>query len=615
MTAGPVAPKPRPAATANGEPRMRLKIAPTTLLEFVHLFVPYKKHLPLAQVPGRQLLIRVIEDLAAINRNTEHDFLAIGARLMEFLVVSEGIATGVSSVIHAAAGEQGARASVVLEQALKRCRRLVATTTQGRAHLACLRNDAVQVANIFGGFRQAVASFHVVCTMTRIEAARLGGAGEELGPLTDEVLALAHRMEAQVQRVLEAATTIDRHVEEIAVGLRGTNELLDHLSVTIPQVMRNLDAFSAQQTAAADLSVQLALDSRSVSNSIMDAVTSIQFHDITRQQIEHVIAALEHVATQQLAASQSQDTSGALRLEGLQLASAGDTFTRSVDRLWHDLGSISTFVSGMSSHGQALIAGCGNDSAFFLEMQHCLDAIAEAVASHRSAEANTTRAAHALATTLQAMNEAAAEIRELDVQMLRVALNANIRAAHLGSRGDTLAILASALQDLAARAQERSQQAVLALDTMGSAVALLVSHPEQEDTDTLKLQMRSTMEALKQTSEEGATKLVEIAASAAKLAEGIAAARDAFHAGELFAQTVPHCVTQLQQIASMAATCVHTTIETSSSAALETFARRYTMQSERDIHASATEPYDAVTPLPLLVAAGDADLGDNVELF
>ena len=592
---------------------MRLKIAPTTMLEFVHLFVPYKKRVPRPQVPGRQSLICVIEQLGGLNRNTEHDFLAIGARLMEFLGVSEGIATGVSSVIHAAAGEQGARASVVLEQALERCRRLVATTTQGRAHLACLRNDAVQVANIFGGFRQAVASFHVVCTMTRIEAARLGGAGEELGPLTDEVLALAHRMEAQVQRVLEAATTIDRHVEEIAVGLRGTNELLDHLGVTIPQVMRNLDAFSAQQTAAADLSVQLALDSRSVSNSIMDAVTSIQFHDITRQQIEHVIAALEHVATQQLAAN--QDTSGVLRLEGLQLASAGDTFTRSVDRLWHDLGSISTFVSGMSSHGQALIAGCGNDSAFFLEMQHCLDAIAEAVASHRSAEANTTRAAHALATTLQAMNEAAAEIRELDVQMLRVALNANIRAAHLGSRGDTLAILASALQDLAARAQERSQQAVIALDTMGSAVALLVSHPKQEDADTLKLQMRSTMEALKQTSEDGATKLVEIAASAAKLAEGIAAARDAFHAGELFAQTVPHCVTELQQIASMAATRVHTTIDTSSSAALETFARRYTMQSERDIHASATEPYDTATPLPLLVAAGDADLGDNVELF
>jgi len=594
---------------------MRLRIAPASMLQFVHLFVPYKKSVLPVQDPDHQALVRVIAQLGALNHGTEQDFLTIGARLMEFLGVSERIASGVNAVIQAAAGEQGAQASLALEKALERCRRLVATTTQGRAHLACLRNDAVQVASIFGGFRQAVASFHVVCTMTRIEAARLGAAGEELGPLTDEVLALAHRMEAQVQRVLEAAAAIDRHVEEIAAGLRGTNELLDHLALTIPQVLRNLDAFSEQQAAAVDLSGQLVLDSKSVSNSIMDAVTSIQFHDITRQQIEHVIAALQHIAAQQVSSSQSLDTSAAVRLESMQLSSAGDTFDRSVARLWHDLESISTSVSGMSSHGQALIAGCGNDSAFFLEMQHCVDAIAEAVASHRSAQTITKRAANALATTLQAMSEAAAEIRELDVQLLRVALNANIRAAHLGSRGDTLAILASALQDLATRAQERSRHAVVALDTMGSALTLLVSHPDEEDGDALRLKMRTTMDALQEASEGGALRLVEIAASASRLAEGIVAARDGFRAGKLFAETVPHCVTQLREIASTAETKVQTAIDTSTTAALETFARRYTMQSERDIHASVTEHHEASIPVPLLVAAGDAELGDNVELF
>jgi hypothetical protein len=591
---------------------MRLRIGSNSIVELVQLFVPYKKRpVPTVQDPSHRALIQVIERLAALNHGTEHDFLTIGARLMEFLDVADRISKGVNAVIQTTAGEQGARASALLEQALERCRCLVATTTQGRTHLACLRNDAVQVASIFGGFRQAVASFHVVCTMTRIEAARLGAAGEELGPLTDEVLALAHRMEAQVQRVLDAAVTIDRHVEEIAAGLRGTNELLDRLALTIPQVLRNLESFSAQQAAAVELSAQLAADSRSASNSIMDAVTSIQFHDITRQQIEHVIAALDHLRAQQAAGNQPHDLATAAKLEAMQLSSASDTFEHSVSRLWHDLESISASVHGMSAHGQTLIAGCGNESTFFFEMQQCLESIAEAAASHRSAQSVTKKAAHALATTLQAMDEAAAEIRGLDVQLLRVALNTNIRAAHLGSLGDTLAILASALQDLAAKAQERSQHAVVALGTMGSAVELLVSHPEEEeDSEALKLKMRDTMDALKTASEEGTLRLTEIAASASRLAEGIAAARDGFHAGRLFSETVPACVASLHEIASQAPTRP----ATADTAALETFARRYTMQSERDIHASATE-HAAPSSTPQLVAAGDTDLGDNIELF
>lgn len=556
-------------------------------------------------------LKEIVEQLTTLNGSTEQDFLAIGARLMEFLSIADRIAKGVGSVVESTAGEHGARASAVLGQALERCRLLVDTTTQGRAHLAGLRGEAVKVGSIFGGFRQAVASFHVVCTMTRIEAARLGGAGDELGSLTDEVLALAHRMEALVQRVLDAALAVDRQVDHIAAGLRGTNELLDRLALTVPHVLRNLDAFSAQQEVAAEISAQLAQDARSVFHAIMDAVTSIQFHDITRQQIEHVTAALDHLAAQTPGKAHPQDIAAALELETMQLASANDTFAESVTRLWHDLEGIASSVEGMAHHGRALVQECGNDSGFFLEVQHCLDAIAGAITTHRSAESATRQAACSLAPTLQAMNEAAAEIRVLDVQLLRVALNANIRAAHLGPRGATLAVLASALQDLATKARQRSEDAALALHAMGSAVTLLVGAPLEEGPD-LTAPMRDTMTAWKDASEAGTLRLTGIASSATQLATGIARARDGFRAGSLFAEAVPACLAHLRRITAQATGQALRSPARDGAETLDGFARQYTMQSERDIHASVTT-HEA--PQALLVAAGDAEFGDNVELF
>ncbi|SFS08340.1 hypothetical protein SAMN05421771_1467 [Granulicella pectinivorans] len=566
--------------------------------------------------PGRAVscaaLDRVADLLDTMNRDTEQDFLRIGGRLMDFLQSAGGIAAEIDGVIRSTAGGGGAEASATLTDALERCRRLVASATADRSYLTTLRTEAGQVSSIFGGFRQAVASFHVVCTMTRIESARLGGAGDELSSLTDEVLTLARRMQAQVEHVLDAASAVGRQVTQLALSLRGTDQLLDHLARVVPHVLHSLDAFSAQQEAAATLSTQLAQDSRAISRSMMHAVTSIQFHDITRQQVEHIVAALRHLSAQTVGEQMPESTRTALNLEATQLVSAGDIFDRSVLRLWHDLEAIAVSVEGMAAKGHALVRDHGDDSAFFLEVKHCVDAIAEAVTSHRGAEAASQAAARDLGATLTMMNEAAAEIRGLDVQLLRVALNASVRAAHLGARGDTLSVLASTLRELAASADERSRHAALSLRSMDVAVALLVSPRAVEDDAGLTRTMQTTMETMKAASEQGAARLREVALSASALGEEILAARNRFRAGDVFAETVSVCLTQLHRTAEEAVVIGRGVAAADEARVLETCARRYTMQSERDIHASLTTGSMAA---PHLVPAGDAELGDDIELF
>ncbi len=247
--------------------------------------------------------------------------------------------------------------------------------------LKSLREGAGAVRGTFSGFRDFVATFRALCTLTRIETARLGGAGADFGSLTEDVESLAESMGAKAENVLEAAILLDQRVQDTFAKLSDVDVLLKDLSLVIAGVMGSLDDFSNQQAAAVALSTRLVSDCNSAAASIKDAVMSIQFHDITRQQVEHVIDALGQVQAENRdrPSCLSREATAALALEASQLADAEKKFTVSVARLSDDLGNIAACVREMAGNGRGLLHASGNEQeSFFLKMEECLTVILNA---------------------------------------------------------------------------------------------------------------------------------------------------------------------------------------------------------------------------------------------
>lgn len=550
----------------------------------------------------------VISLLEELNRGTEEDFLRTGGKLMEFQLGAGRIAAGLEGLTAEISGEPGRHSAEVLHRALDHCRAMERRTSERSRNLATLSEGALAVRNTFAGFRDAMATVRVLLMLTRIETARLGGAGADFGFLTDDVKSLAATMEARLERVTAAASELDRRIREGTLRLTDLESLLRELSSVVTEAMASQAAFADQQVAMVALSGRLVAGSGSVREAVKDAVRAIQFHDITRQQVEHVIEVLRHAGSTEPGRGfrPGPEARIVLTLQSSQLNDAERKFVQSVDNVGHELERIATAVAAMAGEGARLeeVSG-GGEETFFRKLEHCLAAVLATTRGYEQAERQTVQGAAQLDSTLEAIRAAAAEIRLIDIQMLRVALNASIRAAEIGGYGETLGVLAGALQDLAAASERWSDVMAGALEGMEDAVLGLAARGDIEPAANICGQLEETLKGLRASSSASAAQIRAATRQSEALCTDIRAVRGEFRVGAVFAEASGRARELLSAL-----TVEHggAGAEEPPPDAMAEFAARYTMEAERAIHAE-------VFGKQVDSAPAQAEDDDGVELF
>jgi hypothetical protein len=131
--------------------------------------------------------------------------------------------------------------------------------------------------------------------------------------------------------------------------------------------------------------------------------------------------------------------------------------------------------------------------------------------------------------------------------------------------------------------------------------------------------MRNTILELHSSSECSSGRIVQIAALGSRLGNDIGALCQSFSAGRLFAEVVNRSCGELERLGAGAGAGPGTSPDAGadSTQELEQFAQHYTMQMERDVHASVARGAALAAPeaTEARVALEDGNLGDNVELF
>lgn len=225
-------------------------------------------------------------------------------------------------------------------------------------------SEIIQQTESFSGI---LVSIEVIASQTNllalnaaIEAARAGDAGRGFAVVAGEVRELS-------RQTMTAAT-------QIHDGLSRMKEMIDRYVVDrvdaahADEEIRTLETFGKQLTTAVEgydtLTTYLkevigAADgqSKEVNNLILEAAGNIQFQDIVRQQMEHIVAALARL----------DDCNGTLS-KALQDLSARTT-TGSVDAQLDDM--LSHYVMYTQRHihaevtGQRVVAKAGDDIELF----------------------------------------------------------------------------------------------------------------------------------------------------------------------------------------------------------------------------------------------------------
>jgi len=583
--------------------------------------------------PGNALastLEQVIAGLDHLNRHTEQDFLKIGGKLFEFIEAVNLISSELNDLANL---EHALHAPRALAGALDSAREMMRRTGESSGLLGSIRQEAYRLKRTLAGFDETVSTFRTLGVLTRIETTRLGGASTDFGNLAGDVKDLAGKVKARVESGLAAAALLIPPIEN---ALRSVGALEEGQAKDLPSLIsgveRNLAAFGGIQKQALDSSVRLAARYAVISDAFKKLIVSIQFHDLTRQQVEHVIEALRRLSAESVeenGISRSRcDPAAVLPLQSMQLADAGAKFAASAASLVQTMDDIAAHVLEMAGESRTLSGLSEEDGkSFFLQMERGCAAILASLSHCAAAEAATRATSGALAATIARMRGPVAEIRTIELQVHFMALNARISADQLGASGNVLAVLAASMQQLASDCRKRSASLVEVLDSVNETATRLCGQGESApagengNRDGVLEGMRAAVAELHSSSQHSAGQAARTTASGARLHEDLCALRQSFSVGPVFAEAVSQARGMLQELGGKYPSAPPPDGAGWLDRDLADFATHYTMQAERDVHEGVAKAMagasNAAAPAPpsAFPSAEAAELGENVEFF
>jgi methyl-accepting chemotaxis protein len=544
---------------------------------------------------------QVIESLKDLNRSTEQDFLTVGERLMEFRSAARQITSGMALLTELISGEQANNAGHALKRILDYSQAVNSGVTASGDCLGSLHGLAARVRRAFSGIPAMVSVLRNLCTLTRVETARLGNSSMAFGDLAADVIPLSESIQTSGAGVLESAARLDLGVDAALrtatlLRLKQTEELAP-LTTAVTGSIRD---FAARQQSVHDAAGRQSIQYGELCEGIDRLVGNIQFHDITRQQIEHVIQALA-----QINPSDPAQARAVLAVQGPQLRNSAQVFASAVTAIETNLEKIAHRLASMAENSGTLLGGSEDDhNSFFLRMEESFTTILQAMTACSEAQEEIETTPARMAGLIGEMTRAIDEIRVLESRIQRTAINASIRAVHIGATGAPLAVIAEEMERLVATSSSNTEDAAQALEAIARSADTLsgsgdLSRTSRDATE----QMRTAILEMQSAAEISYTRVSEISSLGARLSDDIATLRSSFAGASAFSAAIDRACADLDAIlAALPAG------EASGAEELADLASRYTMQIERDIHQQITKGISVPEP-------ADDSLGENVELW
>jgi hypothetical protein len=410
----------------------------------------------------------------------------------------------------------------------------------------------------------------------------------DFGDLAAQVRPLSESIQSSGEGILTSSARLDQGVQSaILIGSSLKVRQRNELPALISGAIGNLKAFEERRQRAAEASAREADQYGAVCDAIDGVVQSVQFHDITRQQIEHVEKALRGLNPRpkgqpDQADALSSDTRSVLSQQASQLSGTGGVFASSVAAMERDLASIAERAEAMAGAGRDLM-GISPDAhdSFFLEMEADFTAILNMLGACSAAERQMKSTSGELEEIIAGMQSSVTEIRGVEIRIQRIAINATLRATHIGSAGDALNVIAGVMRSLALDSNTNTEEVARALDAMTGATRA-PGDPSQT-SDPVIDEMKRSIAELHAASESSFRGVERIAALGVRLAEDVSALRGGMGAGPIFSEVVDRALKELGRLG---------------------------------VHGHPLEDGGRATaPVELKFTGVESGLGDNVELF
>ncbi len=598
-----------------------------------------------------------IEGLAArVGRlipGTEEQFLFIGSRLNEVYVEVEKISRQASSLVSmldsSAMKDTIGRFHEILE---RMDRHIGGSDTRFAAGMSAL-NDVLSavshVGNPLANFRKIVKTLKILSISTKIESA-------QLKKMESDFVNLAGDVDQLSALIRDKSAGIESHRRSLMSLTEATLARIVTINEKsrgyISEVLGNIRSSIALLESRQDLSFSAA-DSvlnrfNATSKQVGEVVMSMQFHDITRQQVEHIRDVLTSMEGKLRASSQGEGRGGpdvgpvapelvaeaaiACELQKAQLSDAQTKFVHAVDAIVENLRGVVKNVFRILENIQKITGGTDLIASTFLSnIESGTTAVISKLEDTGRAEDEFVDAMGELSSAVSTISGLVDDIEEIGEEIELIAVNARVKSAHTGVEGAPLGVIAEAIWHLSIDAtsqkttiSELLREVVTATEGLQAAVREGTGDGGS-DSGSIIGELSGLLNELKGMNDGVVGLVKEIEGGSRSLSGLIEETIESISVHKDLRREVSGLSALFDEVIAAARRAVsHEELEKARGLSLEYIASNYTMQRERIIHQSVASnviPFtgrdrgDVTPPAPEEGGACDDDLGDNVELF
>lgn len=574
---------------------------------------------------------------------TEDEFLQVGAQMQDFYQRSFEITSMANQLVDSVTGEE-------VQLLIERLRQMMGDM---EAYLASARNQSIescttlehilvlldQVSHPLEGFQKMTKALRMLGISTKIESSRMGEHGLGFLTLAMDVEKLAHLVSEKSSNILGHRHMLAGMIKDNLRAVRANEAAQDkEVSGVLASTTTSLEELVSVNNRCSSFGSLVSSVSSEVTSNISEVVASMQMHDMTRQQVEHVVEALERLSAKLLSASRSAldpaderkliiEAGDVCELQSAQLRHAVSELCGAVHSIVDNLQDVASKQTLMASESHS-ITGVGDQAggSFMDSMSRGIRTITAVLAKCAQSDRDMSMTLARVAETMQEVTGFVTDIEEIGSEIDLIALNSQVKAAHTGQEGAALGVLAEAIKRLSVDAITQTELVSQTLLQINQSTTHLFQEASEETEQlgariaAMDEELKTILAALGSMNSDLGNLLSGLNLRVTKLSDDVDRATAGIDVQERVKGMSDEVTASLDRIVGRARELEPASLEFKDN--LRHMEERYTMDSERHIHEAIARKRSggpagvAVTSDDVLTGAvDDSEFGDNVDLF
>jgi methyl-accepting chemotaxis protein len=571
-------------------------------------------------------------ELTELNDATEADFLALGAQLNRLSGIAREVTTTARDAVNLILDHEIEEATEELQKIFQAIGEYLRNSEQGLensyGNLSMILGSLKDIWEPLLGFKKTVKYLRIFGVSIKIESARITGSDNGFNNLASDVeklSALIASKSAQILKELEPLYAIIDHA--LSGFLREEAKEHTKAKTILEQITASLSSLGGRRILSSGTIQRIENKSSEIGADIGEIVTSLQFHDITRQQIDHVKEGFDELKTRLQHASahdKEKDLSdlsiipNVCMLQANQLSDSHLQLLSAVEKVIGKLREIEGKVFDISHEIVALlkVADSGEDT-FLSEVKEGVSSVISSLKENANTSSELRKGIGSVAQTVNAITAFVDEIEDIGLEIELIALNASVRAAHTDKGGQSLGVLAEAIRNLSENTHTNTTYISDSLKKIGLVAKDLGTTSDRTadgkvpEVEKMVEEMHLLLDYFEKTNGKIVPLFTRLGTQASTLAEGVEQTVGGITALEKADSTLRQIISRLKDISSHARQFFPEGNNTGQEDYLKQMENLYTMERERDIHRNFYGSGSEVASY-----TGDQEsLGSNVELF